>query len=221
MEIMVLHGAAGLDRQDNVIFPAREQKGEPARGREACAEKPLLALAIPEGRSGPLLAALGPMLLAGEKVYCLDGGNIFNPYRLALWLRQRGCAPEPILAERLFVSRAFTCHQLAGAVETLLAPLAAEADPPAALILGIEQLFLDEDIPFFERRYLFERILSSARTLRRRGLPMLITCGAKEGNYWVGRLRRSASFLTDSAQAAAGIRRIADGTDAADLQHMA
>lgn len=180
-----------------------------------------LALAVPPGRTGSLLAALGPALADGLALYCLDGGNAFDPLRLAAQLRRAGIPPAPILAERLFVSRAFTCHQLAGAVTQLLAPLAEQEPRPLAMILGVERLFLDEDISFFERRHLFGRILENARALARRGLPILVTCGAERADPWLAALKSHTDFLPGAAQAVAAMRRIADGPHPADLQHLA
>ena len=76
---------------------------------------------------GGMLAALGPLLAGGLTLYCLDGGNLFDCLPLAAWLRSRRADVQQIFSERIFLSRAFTCHQLAGAVDELLRPLATEA----------------------------------------------------------------------------------------------
>ncbi len=141
------------------------------------------------GRTGELLAALGPMLAAGGRVYCLDAGNMFNPLGLARGLRSAGIDPVSVLAGQVFVSRAFTCHQLAGAVRTMLFPLLRDPCPPPALLLGVDHLFLDEDIPLFERQFLFDRILADAAELARRGMPLLITCGSELDNAWARQLK--------------------------------
>jgi hypothetical protein len=146
-----------------------------------------------------MIQALGPWLMEGCRVYCLDGGNVFNPLPLARWLAGQGGRSGQIMEERLFVSRAYTCHQLAGAARTMLALLASEQAPPVlALITGIETLFLDEDIPLFERRYLFQRVLAEARALGERGLPVLITYASGPPNPWVEQLARSARMLKEN-----------------------
>lgn len=181
---------------------------------------PLIALAVPGAHTGRVLAALAPALAAGRRLYCLDGGNTFNPYRLAAWARRRGGDPAALL-ERVFVSRAYTCHQLAAAVETMLDPLIEGAPggrpPPLAAILGIERLFEDEDIALFERRHLFDRILTRARRLSRGGLALMITCGAPRGE-WARRLARVAPLGADPARAARGMgRELADGPHTGDV----
>ena len=42
-------------------------------------------------------------------------------------------------------------------------------------VLGIDTLFIDEDIPLFERRYLFRRSLLGLSSIRSAGIGCLIT----------------------------------------------
>ncbi|GEM_PF-3108316 len=179
------------DEPDGLALAAWQAGGPPAG--------PLPVLAAPPEAVGRLIAAFAPWLAAGRELYCLDGANCFNPYRLTALLRRHGLDPQPLLA-RLWISRAYTCHQLLGGVETLLGPLAERPAPPAAAILGVDRLFLDEDLPLWERRYLFDRILTEAEALRRRGLPLLVTHVSEpdRSNPWLRRLGLPAG---DRAQA--------------------
>ena len=155
-----------------------------------------LAVTVPRRQAGELLTALGPWLLGGLRLYCLDGGNLFDCAGLAAWLRAQGADVPAVLAERLFISRAFTGHQLAGAVDELLAPLAEPGGPPrAALLLGVEALFLDEDIRLAERRYLYGRVVARSVALARRGLPVLLTCAPETPEPWRGGLERQARVV--------------------------
>ena len=85
-----------------------------ARARAA----PIVALAGAGGLTGRLLAAMLPQLARGRRVYCLDGGNLFDPWRLTELARAHGLDPEALL-ERVFVSRAYTCYQLLEAAQTI------------------------------------------------------------------------------------------------------
>ena len=171
------------------------------RGRSGRAHgPPLVALAVPGARTGRVISAFAPFLLRGFRLYCLDGGNVFNPYRLAVWARGQGWDPA-VLLERVFVSRAYTCHQLVEAVESMLEPLGGGPEPPLAALLGIEQLFLDEDIPLWERRYLFDRILDRIKRLHRTGLPILVTFGGEPASPWVRRLARVVPVLSNIEEA--------------------
>jgi hypothetical protein len=107
-------------------------------------------------------------------MYCLDAGNCFDPYPLALAARSRGMVPEEALG-RIFVSRAATCHQVVSVVEELLLPLCGDSTRKVVAVLGIDTLFLDEDIPLFERQYLFNRVLQGIIRIRSAGTGCLVT----------------------------------------------
>jgi hypothetical protein len=155
------------------------------------------ALMLPEGRThGRLLAALLPWLARGGRIYCLDGGNAFAPYKLAAAAAQAGLDPADVL-ERVFVSRAYTCHQLVEATETMLAAPAAERPAPLAIVLQVDRLFHDEDIPLHERRSLFDRIVGNVGRLHRDGLPLLLTLTPERPNPWVAQLARVATITAD------------------------
>ena len=179
---------------------SRPEEGE-TMGKEVDKENsvltpPILAVTAPASKTGRVIAALGPLLLQGRALYCLDGGNVFDPYRLALWMRAQGFDPAPAL-ERIFVSRAYTCHQLVGAVEAMLSPLVEQEPTPVVALLGVDKLFHDEDLPLHERRYLFDRIVACAGDLGRRGLPFLITLTPVKANPWARRLARVTPILPD------------------------
>lgn len=148
--------------------------------------RPLAPRAVPAAQwpAGRMLAAMLPRLRAGHRLYCVDGGNLFDPYQLTAAARARGLDPTALL-ERIFVSRAYTCHQLVAAVEELLVD-AARRDPQAAgAILGIDRLFLDDDIAIEERNHLYGRILAEAGRLSRAGMPLLITFVGDPQSPWV------------------------------------
>ncbi|GMV65877.1 MAG: hypothetical protein AMXMBFR75_16740 [Candidatus Hinthialibacteria bacterium] len=134
----------------------------------------MVALPLKRQQEGGLLASFFPFLEQGGEVYCLDAGNRFNPYPLALRCRALGRPPEPCL-EKVFVSRAATCHQMVAVVEEMLLPLARNPGQKVVMVLGIETLFVDEDLPLFERRYLFRRALSGIHEIRSAGIGCVVT----------------------------------------------
>lgn len=134
----------------------------------------MVALPLRRHQEGILLASFFPFLGQGGEVYCLDAGNRFNPYPLALRCRAQGYPPEPSL-EKVFVSRAATCHQMVAVVEEMLLPLAGDSGQKAVMVLGIETLFVDEDLPLFERRYLFRRALTGIHEIRSAGIGCVVT----------------------------------------------
>lgn len=163
-----------------------------------CILRPLVPRAVPAAQwpAGRMLAAMLPRLRAGHRLYCIDGGNLFDPYKLTAAARSLGLDPMALL-ERILVSRAYTCHQLVAAVEELLAD-AARRDPGAAgAILGVDYLFLNDDIAIEERRHLYGRILDEAARLSRAGMPLLITFLGEIESWWVRRLpppRRTVTY---------------------------
>lgn len=191
------------------------------RRRGAVTPPPLFALPLPIYQTGRLFASLLPLAAAGRNIYCIDGGNGFDPYRLATLARAEGLDPADVLG-RVFVSRAYTCHQLASAVETMLEPLAAEPAPPVVGLLGLDRLFLDDDISLYERRYIFERIMTHAERHHDAGLPLFITYLGDAASPWARRLARTALMLPDARRAVADFRErlTHHGTHAADLQSL-
>ena len=166
----------------------------------------LPTLALGPGQTGRLVAALLPWLAQGRRCYCLDGGNTFDPYELSTEARAQGLDPAPLL-ERIFISRAYTCHQLLEAVATMLPPLAEHPTPPLVLILGLDRMFLTDELALEERRRVFERIVARAVRLVQRGLPLLATlaiadCGLRIADCEQGAFRNllpSFKMLNDAA----------------------
>lgn len=155
---------------------------------------PLCALRLEEHETGRLIAALGPVVRRGVPLFCLDGGNAFNPYRLSVLLRREGADPYEVL-DRIYVSRAYTCHQLASSAETLLGALIGARPRPIVAVLGIDRLFHDEDLPMWEREFLYGRLLAHVRALHRRGLPVLMTFGDDLRGPWARRLQSIARIV--------------------------
>lgn len=107
-------------------------------------------------------------LLRGETVLFLDAANCFNPHRLARlcsmsYGRQarRGPEPEEFL-ERVYLSRAFTCFQLAELIERT--PAAARCYRARLVALtGVPDIFDDEELAAAEARRVFLRSLACLR----------------------------------------------------------
>jgi hypothetical protein len=110
----------------------------PGRGlwleRLVAGEPATLSVVLHRHQEGVLLAALMPFLEKEGRIYCLDAGNRFDPYPLALAARARQLPPELFL-ERVLISRAATCHQMTAVIEEMLIPLARDLSPlsPATL----------------------------------------------------------------------------------------
>jgi len=144
---------------------------EAREGREGS----IVALEAPRRATAAVLGELAPVLLRGEReLYCVDGGNCFDPYGFAVYARKRKADAGQML-ERIFVTRAFTIHQLEAVAAEMLPPLATRRPPPMLAILGLDHLFLEETLPLAERRQVLERILMRLKRLRARHMTMLVT----------------------------------------------
>jgi hypothetical protein len=151
-----------------------------------------------------VLAGVARLLGTNRRIYCADGCNRFDPYRFSQWARSMGMDPTAVLS-RVYLSRAFTIHQMAALATEELPRLSIDPEPPLVVFLGIETLFLDEQVPHFEREHLFRRTLGALTNLRRRGFSLLATVspedrsdvrGVPSGRLWRQLLTRSADVMT-------------------------
>jgi hypothetical protein len=113
----------------------------------------------------PLAAAAAAWGVArGAPVWVVDAANLSDPYQLVREAARRNLSPREALS-RVRVARAFTSHQL---VRLLTETFPAHLAPGSlALVLGPVSLFYDEQVPWRERRRLFQdlvRLLTRIKT---------------------------------------------------------
>jgi hypothetical protein len=91
------------------------------------------------------LTALLVVLAVQGQVNLVDGGNLFDGYRLAHMIKIQ--TPNvPQVLDNISLSRSFTCYQLVA----LLKALPAEGTP--LVVFDLLSTFLDESVPFSRRR---------------------------------------------------------------------
>lgn len=154
----------GLRRRD--FFPLLDLPGFPSG---ASVRRILLVGRRPE-ELALYLAALAAS--RGFQVRVADGANTFDPYVISRFARREGFLPE-LLLKRIFLARAFTCHQLVTLVGERLG-INPEA-PPLVVLLGPCTLFFDEDVPGPEAALLFRRMLARVQEMSRRGVFFLMS----------------------------------------------
>ncbi len=110
----------------------------------------------------------------GFKVLVADGANAFDPYIVSRFARKEGFPPEELL-KKIWVARAFTCHQLATLVRERLETRASEEKASLVVLLGPGTLFADEDVPGEEAALLFRKMLASVREMSQRGIFFLLS----------------------------------------------
>lgn len=95
-----------------------------------------------------------------ESVLFLDGGNCFDPYPLIDLAKEMGRNPHDFLAS-LYVSRAFTCHQMGSLVFNQLRS-GIRAHHPRLVILASPLItFYDESVPFIEAKTLLMHLMTA------------------------------------------------------------
>ncbi|MFY9269758.1 MAG: hypothetical protein WAO55_08445 [Candidatus Manganitrophaceae bacterium] len=103
---------------------------------------------------------VGWRLARQEQVLFLDGDNRFNPYPIAEWAKRIGADPGRFLSS-IFISRAFTCHQMASLITRRLGAAIARHHPRLVLLAEPLATFYDEAIPFGERKTLLSRSIEA------------------------------------------------------------
>jgi hypothetical protein len=174
-----------------------------------------------------VLGRLAPMLVAGEqRLYVVDGANGFTPYVFSREARRRGLREDVL--DRVFVTRAFTIHQLAAVTERMLPDLLRPGEPPPAIaVLGLDHLFLEESLRVAERTRVLTAVMADLQGLSRGGAHLLVTHERlpEEQTWWkplreFGDVRARALPQGDN-EWTLKIERCPDGTNTADLQYLA
>lgn len=126
---------------------------DPTRGR-------LLLVLAPHAAAEAMLALTAHLARRGP-LRVLDGGNRFNAYRVARFLRPLSGADLSGALERIQVARAFTCYQMLGLLQ---------ASPPEGaptLVIDFLDTFYDQSALLAERRRLLDRCLEELARLSR------------------------------------------------------
>lgn len=114
-----------------------------------------------------LMLSLIAALAVERPLMVLDGNNQFDAYRVARLIRRRTADLDPVL-DRVFVARAFTCHQ----VVTLFDQTAPQ--PMIHVVLDLLATFDDESVNSEESHRLLRYVLGCARHLSHHA-PVIIS----------------------------------------------
>jgi hypothetical protein len=117
-----------------------------------------------------LLAILTTLAARGQPLRVFDGGNRFDGYFIARLARRMSAHPKGIL-ERIHLSRAFTCFQIAELIEN------APANTQPLFILDLLTTFYDENVPLRDTERLLANTIAHLKRLATAG-PVIV--GARE-----------------------------------------
>ena len=112
-------------------------------------------------------------LLAGDRLCWVDGVNAFDPYAVARLAKRAGRNPRELLA-RVYVSRAFTCHQLHALVIKRLPQAVRELPADGVVAVGPAATFHDHEVPIPEASALFDEVVQGLAGLGGQGVPVLV-----------------------------------------------
>src|SRR5690606_10172340 len=131
--------------------------------------------------------------------------NRFDPYAFAAQARLRGADPRGLL-DRVFVSRAFTIHQLEAVVETMMAPLVPGpgGQMPMMAVLGLDHLFLEESLPVAERRLVLGRVVAGLGGIGARAKVLITHEPPPPGQRWWGPMLAMGTFRARLTRADGG-----------------
>ncbi len=120
------------------------------------------------------IAALTAELALCGAVTVLDGGNRFPAYQIMRMLRRRTPNILPT-ANRIYLRRAFTCHQMLALLEST------PSLPQPHLILDLLTTFHDENVPTAEVSRLLDRCLAQIDRLRMEAPVILSLAPSPQG----------------------------------------
>ena len=109
----------------------------------------------------------------GSNVVFIDGGNTFRLYKIARLAQLHQLNPEQVL-ERIFISRAFTAHQLTSLILDKLEETIKNCNAKLVVISDIAGFFLDNDIPREEAQRVYSQIVSYLSSFARKHQIILI-----------------------------------------------
>lgn len=109
----------------------------------------------------------------GSNVVFIDGGNTFRLYKIARLAQLHQLNPRQVL-ERIFISRAFTAHQLTSLILDKLEETIKNCNAKLVVISDIAGFFLDNDIPREEAQRVYSQIVSYLSSFARKHQIILI-----------------------------------------------
>jgi hypothetical protein len=122
--------------------------------------------------------ALFPFQLGGleSSVVFVDGGNTFRLYRVSRLARLHHLRPRDVL-RRIFISRAFTMHQMTSLILDGLEEATERYGARLVVISDFQGLYLDKDIPVEESREVFSQVCAYLSDFaQEKGTIVLATC---------------------------------------------
>ena len=209
--------------QSHLVSPAKPRQGTTtvSRPRDVLAilrhstlpDTPPTGLIVLSGHAAVYrlgICAAADRALAGETVLYLAGANIFDPFLVGRLARASRVAPSRVL-QRIHVSRAFTCHQMARLVTDCLASAIERYGARWVILSGPLETLYDESVPDQEAMQLFHTMRLTLQRLAQQDVQILcvsplpaMASTARRG--FLAALRTHAHRTIDVRETEEGIR---------------
>jgi len=116
-----------------------------------------------------------PSQLGGleSNVVFVDGGNTFRLYKVSRLARLHHLKPRDVL-RRIFISRAFTMHQMTSIIFDGLEEAAKKYDAKLVIISDFQGLYLDKDVRPEESKEVFSQVAAHASEFAKKNDTIVI-----------------------------------------------
>jgi hypothetical protein len=135
-------------------------------------------------------------LIEGEAVVLIDSANVFDLPFITKAARALQMDARRLL-KRIFISRAFTIHQLEAVVQDRLAGKLRACDSRLCFVSGLLDGFWDEEVPLWEAAPILQRVVHWLRSLADQGNRIIIL--APDSTMLVGKRKGLVSIAVRSA----------------------
>jgi len=137
-------------------------------------------------------------------VLFVDGGNSFRLYDVSSFAQTCELDPQEVLG-KIFVSRAFTAHQLTSLVLEQLQNAIQKYESKLVILSNLAQLFLDRNIPKKEAQEIFLQLTAYLADFARKNRVILVA--SQPPCLWSKRSRFFEEVLCGRANVVASIRK--------------
>ncbi len=132
-------------------------------------------------------------MLHASVVY-IDGGVCADPYKISRYARKMEIDQKEVL-ENVFISRAFTVHQLATFVQERLEDIVLRYKPRVLIVGRFPLLYFDSDVPSKEAQVLLRNNLNKIKELTTK--YSLVTVFTNSGSSVLSNFRNVRNILFD------------------------
>ncbi len=132
---------------------------------------------------------------SGENISIwIDGNNNFNPFKISETARILNISPEKAL-KQIYISRAFTCHQIKSLILNKLWNAIEKFDPSQIIITGLPKLFSQSDLRNSEIKKITNMLLNELKSFQNRKETLFFSTYQNKENRILSKLEKISKIL--------------------------